>query len=183
MGRSVIALVLVLAGAGCSGMTVEPAQTPDVDLSAVTTFEWMDREQPAVSRGATREGLDQRIRAAVDRELGAKGYNPGAPGSSDLVITYHVGLDGATDVQYINTLPDDRWGIDRGWSFYTERSVRTLEQGTLVLDMYSAGTGLLAWRGVAKAEIDRTQSPEKRAELVNNAVVKLINGFPARGES
>jgi len=180
MHRSATAIAFVLTIAACSGMTVESAQDPEIDLSQIATLEWMEREQPTVSRRATREGLEQRIKAAVDRELGAKGYEVGESGSGGLVITYHVGMDGATDIQLVNTLPDDRWGIDRGWSFYTERSIRTLEQGTLVVDMYSADTGLLAWRGVAQAEIDRGQSPEKRAELVNRAVEKMIKDFPPR---
>jgi hypothetical protein len=120
---------------------------------------------------------------AVDRELTGRGYESASSGEGQLVLIYHVGLDGAMDIQMINTLPEDRWGIDRGWVFYTERSVRTLEQGTLVLDAYNADTGLLIWRGVAQAEIDRTQSPEKRAELVDKAVRRLIQEFPPRASS
>lgn len=174
---------LAIAVAGCSGMQVESAQDPAVDLTELATFEWMEREQPSVSRRATREGLDRRIREAVDRELAGRGYERASAGEGQLVLVYHVGLDGAMDVQLINTLPEDRWGIDRGWDFYTERSIRTLEQGTLVLDAYNADTGLLVWRGVAQAEIDRTQSPEKRAELVDRAVRKLIEEFPPRATS
>lgn len=164
-------------------MHVESAQDPAVDLTELATFEWMEREQPSVSRRATREGLDRRIREAVDRELAGRGYERASPGEGQFVLIYHVGLDGAMDIQLINTLPEDRWGIDRGWDFYTERSIRTLEQGMLVLDAYNADTGLLAWRGVAQAEIDRTQSPEKRAELVDRAVRRLIEEFPARATS
>jgi hypothetical protein len=176
-------VALLLSLAACGGMSVESAQDPAVDLTQLQSFEWMEREQPAVSRRATREGLDRRIREAVARELSAKGYQSASSGSGQLVLTYHVGLDGALDIQMVNTLPEDRWGIDRGWEFYTERSYRTLEQGTLVLDMYSAETGKLVWRGVAKAEIDRTQSPEKRAELVNEAVRKLLREFPDRSRA
>ncbi len=164
-------------------MHVESAQDPAVDLSELASFEWMEREQPEVSRRATREGLDRRIKEAVDRELISRGYERVSRGDGRLVLTYHVGLDGAMDIQMINTLPEDRWGIDRGWDFYTERSIRTLEQGTLVLDAYNADTGLLVWRGVAEAEVDRTQSPEKRAELVDRAVRRLIQEFPPRASS
>ncbi len=172
---------VVLAAAACGGMSIQSAQDPDVDVASLTTFDWMDRPQPSVSRRATREGLDERIRTAVDVGLTNMGLEKVGSGEAELILTYFVGLDGATDVMLVNTYPDDRWGVGRGWDRYTEVSSRTMEAGTLVLDAFDASTGRLAWRGVAEAEIDRTQSPEKRAALVNEAVEKLLREFPTSG--
>ena len=169
---------LALAAVACAGMSIQSAQDPDVDLTALSTFDWMDREQPEVSRRAIREGLDLRIRNAVEEGLTSKGLRKVEASEADLILTYYVGLEGAYDIMLVNTYPDQRWGIDRGWERYTDRSERVMESGTLILDAFDAATGKLAWRGVAEAEVDRTQTPEKRAELVDEAVRKLLSEFP-----
>ena len=78
----------------------------------------------------------------------------------------------------VNTYPDNRWGVSRSWGFYDSRSERVLEQGTLIVDMFDPATGLLVWRGVAQAEIHRTDDLQKRSELVNEAVRKIMSQFP-----
>jgi len=167
-----------MALGACGGMNIQAGSDPEKDLSEATSFEWMEREQPEISRRATREHLDERIRAAVEGALTAQGLTEGTPGHADLVLAYYVGMDGALDIMLVNTYPDDRWGVGRGWGLYTGRSERTLEQGTLIVDMFDSETGLLVWRGVAEAEIDRTDDLQKRSELVNEAVQKLMSQFP-----
>lgn len=172
----------LVAGMGaCSSMSIDSAQSPDVDMSTMSTFHWMDRPQPQVSRRADREHLDERIRAAVDQGLIDRGLEKVEGPDVDLVFAYYVGLDGATDVMRVNNYPDDRFGVGRGWELATVGSQSTMESGTLVLDAFDARTGLLAWRGVAEAQINRTDAPEKRAELVNEAVRKLLQEFPIGG--
>lgn len=173
--------VLLLTVQACGGMSVHSAHDPEVDLGAMSTYDWMDRPQREVSRRATREGLDQRIRTAVDQGLEAKGFRRAPAAEADLIFTYYVGLDGDFDVMLVNTYPDDRFGVGRGWDRYTERSDRRMESGTMVLDALDGRTGKLAWRGVAEAEIDRTDTPEKRAALVNEAVRRLLEEFPGGG--
>jgi hypothetical protein len=175
---ALVSIPATLVFAACGGMSIDSAQDPNVDLTTMSTFEWMDREQPEVSRQATREGLDERIRGAVEAGLTGRGLRKAEEGQADLILTYFVRLDGDYDIQLVNTYPDDRWGIDRGWERYTERSGRVMESGTLVLDAFDASTGKLAWRGVAEAEIDRSRSPEDRAALVQQAVRKLLEEFP-----
>lgn len=62
---------------------------------------------------------------------------------------------------------------------YTNISLQTnhFKEGTLVIDIIDAKTNMLVWEGTAYSEINKKpQDPEK---VINKAVAKILNGFPA----
>ena len=38
----------------------------------------------------------------------------------------------------------------------------------------------MIWRGVAKTVVDRTDTPEKREKLINEAVQEILKNFPPK---
>ena len=67
-------------------------------------------------------------------------------------------------------------GVTRGVSEYR------YEEGTLILDFMDAKTNKLIWRGAAKAEIDRVNTPGKKDKLIAEAVQKILKSFPPQNE-
>jgi hypothetical protein len=58
------------------------------------------------------------------------------------------------------------------------QALRTVEQGSFVLDFSAAGR--LVWRGVANAEIKPGQTLQKREELLREAVREILKRLPGK---
>jgi len=56
--------------------------------------------------------------------------------------------------------------------------VREYEEGTLVLDVVNGSEKDLIWRGTAKKTVDQNATPDKITKTINEAVKKLLKGFP-----
>ena len=65
------------------------------------------------------------------------------------------------------------WGY-YGYSYYVEPIV----VGTLTVDIISAETGELLWRGVSERDVHTKSSPEHRLERINKEVSKIFKKYP-----
>ena len=52
------------------------------------------------------------------------------------------------------------------------------EEGSLILDFVDAKSKKLIWRGAAKAEVNRVNTPEKAEKLISEAVQEILKNFP-----
>ena len=66
------------------------------------------------------------------------------------------------------------WGYGYG-SYYLEPYV----VGTLTVDVTSAETGDLLWRGIAEKHVHETSSPEHRLKRINKEVSKMFEKYPS----
>jgi hypothetical protein len=178
--RVVFALALVPAGVGCSSsITVNHDFEPDVDFARFKTYAWI--AQPAeVAGGAqaaqqTNTLLDQRIKDAVNGELGRKGLTI-ATDNPDLVVAYHTGVENKVDVT--------DWGYTYGSYYYgypqRDITVDTYRQGTLIVDLIEYGTMELVWRGTAEAILLENPTPEKTEQRINQAVGMMFQKYPPK---
>jgi hypothetical protein len=55
------------------------------------------------------------------------------------------------------------------------------EQGTLVLDIVERRSKKLVWRGTARATLLENPTPERSTARINEAVRKILAGFPPAG--
>jgi hypothetical protein len=116
----------------------------------------------------------QRVGAAVEAGLKAKGYLQ-AEGAPDFLVATYVGRQSRIQVT--------DWGYGygpRGAWYGGGVDVYQYEQGSLVLDIVDARTKKLVWRGTATAIIDPGASPEERTKRINEAVAKMLEDFPPR---
>jgi uncharacterized protein DUF4136 len=67
------------------------------------------------------------------------------------------------------------WGHYGYGSYYLEPVVI----GTLIVDVTSAETGDLLWRGISERDMHPTSSPEHRLERINKEVSKMFRKYPA----
>ena len=127
--------------------------------------------------------IDDRIVAAIEQELAAKGFTK-ADANPDVFVVYHTTFDKQKDIStfssgYGGGYGPYGWGWGGGWAGGTTTTqVRDILMGTLVIDIADAKKGQLAWRGMGVKEVDVQNKPEKRDKSINEAVKKILKNYP-----
>jgi hypothetical protein len=130
--------------------------------------------------------IDDRIVAAIDSELAAKGLTKSD--KPDVFVVYHVAFDKEKDIStfssgYGGGYGPYGWGWGGGMGGTTSTQVRDILIGTLVIDVADAAKGQIAWRGMGVKEVDTQAKPEKRDKSINNAVKKIFKNYPPKSKS
>ena len=129
--------------------------------------------------------IDERIVAAIETELAAKGFTKAAD-NPDVFVVYHTAFDQEKDIStyssgYAGGYGAYGWGWGGGWGGgTTSTQVRNIVVGTLVIDIADAKANQVAWRGMGTKEIDTQAKPEKRDKSINNAVKKIFKNYPPK---
>jgi hypothetical protein len=117
-----------------------------------------------------------RIKAAVDAALAAKGWTQVESGGDISIVAIEINRDQQT----LNTFYDDFGGGRRGRGFggFGEATTTsdTYTVGTLVVDLFDAKTKNLVWRGVSSGMLSNKSN--KNIEKLNRGVQKLFQHFP-----
>lgn len=125
-----------------------------------------------------------RIKAAVNAALAAKGWTPVESGG-DVAI---VAMETTQDHQTLNTFYDNvggGWGW-RGWGGFgglggggfgdSTTTTETYKVGTLVVDLFDAKTKQLVWRGSASDTL--SNKSDRNIKALDKGVQKLFEHFP-----
>jgi len=162
-----------------AGLLAACANTPSVkaDFDPATKFEsyrtytWL-----ATPTGGSPLTM-QRIVEGVDARLQAKGWRLAPNG--DVRIAANVTAREKQDyTTYYN-------GMGYGWGWgpmspgMATTTVYTYQVGTLVVDMFDAASKRAVWRGTADGIL--SDSPEKRAEMLQASLDKMFADFPPGG--
>lgn len=128
--------------------------------------------------------IDNRIVAAIEAELAAKGLTKSAT-APDMVVVYHVAFDKQQDITSYSTGAGYgpyayRWG--GGWGT-TDVRVREILVGTLIIDVADAAKNAMVWRGMGVKEVDTQAKAEKRDKNITSAVKKILQNFPPKKKS
>ncbi len=144
-----------------------------VDFTNLKTYDWMP-----IPEKADIDSLNvQRVKTAVNEELQAKGLIM-TSNNPDFFVAEHLGKKDKVRVT--------NWGYGYGpydryrGGYWGPQGVDTYqyEEGSLILDFVDAKSKKMIWRGVAKAQIDDTNTPEKSEKLINEAVQEILKNFP-----
>jgi hypothetical protein len=130
--------------------------------------------------------IDDRIVAAIDTELAAKGLTK-TESNPDMFVVYHVAFDKQKDIStyssgYGGGYGPYGWGYGGGWGGggTTSTQVRDILVGTLVIDIADAKKGQVIWRGMGVKEVDTQAKPEKRDKSISSAVNKIFKNYPPK---
>ena len=142
-----------------------------VDFESLKTYDWM-----TVPEKANINSLNvERVKKAVSAELQAKGLMM-TSNNPDFLIAEHLGRK--DKVQITN------WGYGYGphGGYRGAGGISTYEyeEGSLILDFVDAKSKKMIWRGVAKADVNNTDTPEKSEKLITEAVQKILKNFPPK---
>ena len=165
---AIAALAIVLAPALAQAQKVNTDFDPAVDFTTFKTYSWTTGTPSPNPLG------EQRIQDAVNKALQAKGLKL-VSANPDLVVATHAVGKEETELVSTGYSGPYRWGYRGGTS---TTSVYTYMTGTLAVDLYSAQTKKLAWRGVGSDTL--SDKAEKNAEKVVKAVDKMFKQFPPK---
>jgi len=175
--RLVIAVALALSPALLFAQKVSYDYEKTANFAGFKTYAFKD---------GTKVGqplIDDRIVAAIEQELAAKGFTK-ADANPDVFVVYHTTFDKQKDIStfssgYGGGYGPYGWGWGGGWAGGTTTTqVRDILMGTLVIDIADAKKGQLAWRGMGVKEVDVQNKPEKRDKSINEAVKKILKNYP-----
>lgn len=174
---SALLLAATLLATGCAtSPRVQTDRGLDVDFSRYATYAWVERprtQSPLVG---------ERIVAAVDRALAAKGWRSVRDDEADILVAAHVT---SREEETLETIYESsRW---QGWRWNempTVGEARTLNRvdhytvGTLIVDLFDARTQRAVWRATAEGDVPST--PEKINATIDATVPRMFAGFPPR---
>ena len=129
--------------------------------------------------------IDDRIVAAIDAQLAAKGLKK-VEANPDVFVVYHTAFDKEKDIStyssgYGGGYGPYGWGWGGGWAGGTTTTqVRDVLVGTLVIDMADAKKNQLVWRGMGVKEVNTNANPEKRDKSINEAAKKIFKNYPPK---
>jgi Domain of unknown function (DUF4136) len=163
-----IGLVLFLANASFA-QQVKTDYDRAANVSQYKTYSW-EKVQTAVPLWV------DRIKAAVNAALAAKGWTQVESGGDISIIAMEINRDHQT----LNTYYDDfgggwRW---RGFGGFGE-SITTFgiyTVGALVVHLFDAKTKILVWRGVSSGKL--SDKFDKNINNLNRGVQKMFQHFP-----
>jgi hypothetical protein len=172
--------VLFLMGFVVSCSTIYGVQydyDKQADFKSLKTYDWM-----TVPEKADIDSLNvERVKKAVNAELQAKGLMM-TSNNPDFLIAEHMGKKDKVQVTNWNYGYGSRGRYWGGYGGHGGSSTYEYEEGSLILDFVDAKSNKMIWRGVAKAEVNNADTPEKKEKLINEAVQEILKKFPPKPE-
>ena len=142
---------------------------PGTDFSKYHTYKWIDLKENVHPN----QIVQQEIRQAIDGQLTEKGLTKTDGDTADLYVGYQCAIDRERQWNAYNTGGFGRWGGGMGTA-----TSSTIENGTLVLDMYDPTSKQLVWTGKATKTLNPSGNQEKDMKRLDSAAKKLLKDFP-----
>jgi hypothetical protein len=178
--KHVAALLTAVALTACgSGISVKTDYNPEAAqaMNAYKTYSWATIKR---DQGVTPLNRD-RIIAAIDAALAAKGYQKQASGG-DFQVAFIASMSQQTD--YTTTSDYYGYGYGRwygaGGATTSHTTAYNWTQGTLVLDIVDGKSNEMVYRSTAQAEVDQDLSPAERQTRLNSGAIKMLEKFPPK---
>jgi hypothetical protein len=157
--------MMLAIGTAAYAQKVSTDSDPAAPFATFTTYAW-------TTGTPSPNGLaEQRIHAAVDAQLAAKGLML-VQSNPTMFVATHVMTHQQQQVVANGFGP---WGF----SAFGPATIETYVQGTLIVDLYNAATKKMVWRGVATGTASDKAS--KNTEKIDRALVKMFERYPPVG--
>ena len=173
---SLVAGLLLACSAAASAQDIRFNYLPGTDFSKYRTYKWVQIPNVQYPNSI----MDEKIKAAIDGQLATKGLSK-TEDNPDLYVTYQVAINQEKEWNAYSTGAGPwGWGGWGGWGGMqtTTASSRTINIGTLSVDMYDVGTKKQIWRGDATKTLGSGKDPQKVEKNLNKAMAKLFKKYP-----
>jgi hypothetical protein len=167
--RSLMTACLVLLT--CSAVLAQDVKynfAMGTDFGKYKTYKWVDIPK----QNHPDQLKDQQIRAAIETDLGTKGFKKATGDAADMLIAYQIAVDQEKQWNAYGGMGGLRFG---GVGTATSS---TINVGTLVFDAFDANAKQQIWTGQATKTIDPSSNPEKNQKNLQKGVDKLLKNFP-----
>lgn len=163
----------------CMGYQVRYDYDVTVPFSHYKTFDYYTSKK---GTGGTSTFMDARVRAAIEKELQAKGYTLETKADPDFLVTYYPVV---RERRYRTTT---HYGGYWGWGFRpfyggigtTVSQVHSYKEGTLVIEIVDFKSNRLIWKGAADGALTGLDNPDDANEVVGRAVHDVLAKFPPK---
>lgn len=172
-----LSLLFVTAFAvSCSSIRVASDYDDSVDFSQYKTYGYL---KDGIDKAEISDLDKKRIMRAIDTELQKKGFTK----SEKPAILVNIFTKATKEVN-VNNWGGYGWGGYYGygwgwggpWGWGNYASVSTSTEGTLYIDFIDASKKELVWQGIGNGVL--TMDRDKKQELINEFVAKIITQFP-----
>lgn len=180
----VAASVLLLWCMSASAQDIKYNFMPGTDFAKYKTYKW----QRIRNAQYPNQILDTQIMQAIDSQLALKGLTKTEDDSADLIVCYQAAVNQQTQWNSYSTDIGGGWGYGRwgGWGGYggyggsmsTTTTSRTINIGTLNVDIYDVASKNQIWRGEATKTLGSGKDPAKVNKNLNKAMAKLFKKYP-----
>jgi hypothetical protein len=182
MSRLIVLLIAVVLAAGCSSVRVTQDYAKGAEFARYQAFAWATPSHPESDDPRLANPLlHERIHAAVEDGLRARGFRLVNAAEADLLMRYHTAVRSRVEYQ--------RSGVTIGTGYYSGRvgyglaldypyGSRDYDEGTLIIDFLDPATGDLVWRGTGVRPLEETPTPERRDEIVRDVVERILAQYP-----
>ncbi len=139
---------------------------PGTNFASFHTYQW------ANCGNAHPNGiLDSEIKQDIDTVLGQKGFTKVAPETtSDLLVCYQTAIQ---QERQWNAFGMGRFGGGMG-----QATSSTINNGTLVFDVYTMANKTQVWQGRATKTVNPGGNEQKNLKNLQNGINKLLKNFP-----
>lgn len=176
--------VFLLGGCG-SVIGVDADYRPEFDFIGLQSYAWLEpASPPSVDIRIDNDLYKDRVVAAVEKALRAKGLVKEQDGRPDFFVTWFGAIDKKIRAETINYFYSRYWG-DRNYGLYgpwgggfSTTQVYEYEVGTLIIDFLTPEQKRLFWRGTGQSYVEQGRSPEEITESVENTVSAILEQFP-----
>jgi hypothetical protein len=165
-----------LALPGCATVRVNSSAARGADLTRYQTYRW----SPAAGlftgdpRLDNNPFFDERVRAAVEQQLGRRGFEKTSSAEPDLLLHYHASVNEQIELSGTHGDADSCASAGDCRPF-------VYDAGTLVLDFVDARTGKVVWTGWAKDTMNGAIDNQRQMEeKIDEAVARMLEPFPTR---
>jgi len=166
----VTAMAFLFAGAAFAQQTTMNYQR-GTDFSKFKTYKWVPIEGAQHPDQIT----DGNIRSIVDAQLKAKGLTKKDADPVDVFVGYGTTVD---QEKMITGFGGGGWRF--GGMGMAETS--TINNGTILLDIYATANKALVWRGSVTEAVDPSANADKNYQHLEKALTKLLKSYPPKAE-
>lgn len=178
-----LAVLLAICGS-CSTLSVNTDFNPTYDFTKLKTYAWLDNGQvPSSDARINNDLIVERVRAAVERTLAAKGYVKTESASADFKVSWLGAIDKKLQMESI-----DHFYSPYGYGALARdpfrsggvrsSTVREYEEGTLIVDILDPAQHTLIWRGTGMDRLGGKDDPEAVTQGINSAIAAILADFP-----
>jgi hypothetical protein len=173
IARLTVAALAALALTACATTNVRSFVERGIDVQQYRTYSWGPPHEQATGdpRLDNNRFFQERIEAAVEHNLNARGFEKTAGRESDLLIRYYASVE-----QLVNAN-----GADRAFVPCEDCRPFVFDAGTIVIDLIDARTKRMVWRGWQEGSIDGLIDNQAWMEKrVDESVARILERLPRR---
>ncbi len=157
-----------MSAAACAPK-VYAQRTAAFELEAAKTYAWITDELVLIEFGNDQPMVrtkdnEQRVRAAIDRELASRGFSAVERSEADLLVAFSVGVDVRHRLEGGN-----------GTAVTTDGPGTEQTKGTLNIYLLDPEGQKQVWHGWVSKWLAKTDDPEA---VINTAVGKIMGAYP-----